>query len=304
EPVKLLAEALQHDLHAEVDFTTPSNLRRCTLLRLIYFQWQSINKLGTKSQSMYRDYESRLREIDALPTFEDQEREWESILKEEQQRRLEIIRESRMRSDSNVQPRTKARPEQMYQSKIQMTVAAPPPPPPPPPPQPSISAPASASVAMGQASEMMAHGTSAMQQLSLSRRQSADWFPTHPSSAQSPTPGPSHYHYSQQQLQQHYQVPPFPPPAQLHYRPPYHPAQPPPPPPPQYLHHISYRHHHQHHSQPQQMQQQQMQQQQQIHHHYRSRELVMREPPDGSGGIQADGVDNDSEMSVNLSPEP
>ncbi|KAJ1931348.1 hypothetical protein FBU59_006740, partial [Linderina macrospora] len=46
-----LAETLQHDMHAETDFTTPKNLRRCALLRLIYFQWQSMNKLGTKSQS-------------------------------------------------------------------------------------------------------------------------------------------------------------------------------------------------------------------------------------------------------------
>ncbi|KAJ2325137.1 hypothetical protein GGH92_010520, partial [Coemansia sp. RSA 2673] len=57
-PLPQLAEALQHDLHSEVDFTTPANLRRCALLRLIYFQWQALNKLGTKSQSMYRDYEA------------------------------------------------------------------------------------------------------------------------------------------------------------------------------------------------------------------------------------------------------
>ncbi|ORX66035.1 hypothetical protein DL89DRAFT_75830 [Linderina pennispora] len=66
-------------MHAETDFTTPKNLRRCALLRLIYFQWQSLNKLGTKSQSMYRDYENRLREIEALPTEKEQEAEWQSI---------------------------------------------------------------------------------------------------------------------------------------------------------------------------------------------------------------------------------
>ncbi|KAJ2726255.1 hypothetical protein GGI07_000732 [Coemansia sp. Benny D115] len=90
-----LAEALQHDLHAEEDFTTPANLRRCALLRLIYFQWQSINKLGTKSQSLYRDYENKLREIEALGSFEEQENEWMAIIQEEQSRRLALIRESR-----------------------------------------------------------------------------------------------------------------------------------------------------------------------------------------------------------------
>ncbi|KAJ1958866.1 hypothetical protein EC988_000036 [Linderina pennispora] len=89
-----LAETLQHDMHAETDFTTPKNLRRCALLRLIYFQWQSLNKLGTKSQSMYRDYENRLREIEALPTEKEQEAEWQNILREEQDRRLALIRES------------------------------------------------------------------------------------------------------------------------------------------------------------------------------------------------------------------
>ncbi|KAJ2892586.1 hypothetical protein GGI21_005575, partial [Coemansia aciculifera] len=161
DSIKQLAEALQHDLHAETDFTTPPNIRRCTLLRLIYFQWQSVNKLGTKSQSMYRDYESRLREIEALPTSEDQEREWERIVSEERQRRLDIIKESRLRSETVVTPRTRPRPEQVYQPNVQMNVA--------PPSQLSLSAPASASASgavsatMGQFSEL-AHGTSAMQQ--------------------------------------------------------------------------------------------------------------------------------------------
>ncbi|KAJ2064674.1 hypothetical protein GGI17_000816 [Coemansia sp. S146] len=290
EPVKLLAEALQHDLHSETDFTSPPNLRRCALLRLIYFQWQAINKLGTKSQSMYRDYESRLREIDALPTLEEQEREWETIVKEEQQRRLEIIRDSRQRSDSVIQPRTRVRPEQMFQSRIQMTVA-PPQAPPSVPPQMSTSAPVSASATAGQSE--LAHGTSAMQQLSLSRRQSADWLQAYPPSAQSPTPGPSHYHYSmqpqQQQPQQHYQGAPLPSPSHLHYRHHhYQPAQPLPPPPPplaQYPRNLSYSN---------------FPQQQQPHHqrqlHYRPRE------PDGD--MQVESMDNDSEMSVNMSPEP
>ncbi|KAJ2754925.1 hypothetical protein GGI19_002045 [Coemansia pectinata] len=290
EPVKLLAEALQHDLHSETDFTTPPNLRRCALLRLIYFQWQAINKLGTKSQSMYRDYESRLREIDALPTLEEQEREWETIVKEEQQRRLEIIRDSRQRSDSVIQPRTRVRPEQMFQSRIQMTVA-PPQAPPSMPPQMSTSAPVSASATAGQSE--LAHGTSAMQQLSLSRRQSADWLQAYPPSAQSPTPGPSHYHYSmqhqqqqQQQPQQHYQGAPLPSPSHLHYRHHhYHPAQPLPPPPAQYPRNLSYSNF---------PQQQQPHQQRQLH--YRSRE------PDGD--MQVESMDNDSEMSVNMSPEP
>ncbi|KAJ2734816.1 hypothetical protein IW152_002034 [Coemansia sp. BCRC 34962] len=212
EPIKTLAEALQHDLHSDIDFTTPPNLRRCTLLRLIYFRWQSVNKLGTKSQSMYRDYETQLRELDALPTFEEQEQEWEKIIKEEQQRRLDNIREARQRSESIIQPRTRVRPEQMFQSKIQMTVA-PPLPPPSVPPQMLASAPTSASATSGQSE--LAHGTSAMQQLSLSRRQSGDWMPSYPPPLpdQSPTPGSSHYHYSTQQQQQHpqnYQGPPLP----------------------------------------------------------------------------------------------
>ncbi|KAJ2099488.1 hypothetical protein GGI16_003983, partial [Coemansia sp. S142-1] len=286
EPVKLLAEALQHDLHSETDFTSVPNLRRCTLLRLIYFQWQAINKLGTKSQSMYRDYESKLREIDALPTLEDQEREWESIIKEEQQRRLEIIRDSRQRSDSVIQPRNRVRPEQMYQSRIQMNVAAAPPlPPPSVPPQMSTSAPVSATTGQSE----LAHGTSAMQQLSLSRRQSADWLQPYQPPAQSPTPGPSHYHYSMQQQQQpqHYQGAPLPSPSHLHYRqnyyqPAHQPApQPPPPPLAPYPRNLSYINLPQH---------------QQRQFHYRPRE------PDGD--MQVESMDNDSEMSVNMSPEP
>ncbi|KAJ2827061.1 hypothetical protein GGI24_002741, partial [Coemansia furcata] len=282
EPIKNLAEALQHDLHSDEDFTTPSNLRRCTLLRLIYFQWQAVNKLGTKSQSMYRDYESRLREIEALPTAEEQERDWKMITTEEQQRRLEMIRESRQRSDSIIQPRIRVRPEQMFQSRIQMNVA-PPQPPPSAPPQMSISAPVSASAGQSE----LAHGTSAMQQLSLSRRQSGDWLPSYPPSAQSPTPGPSHYHYptQQQQQQQHYQGLPLPPPSHLHYRQHYQPAQPAPPPPPpvQYPRNPGYS------SFPQQQQQQQQLR-------YRPRET--------DGDMQVESMDNDSEMSVNLSPEP
>ncbi|KAJ2747153.1 hypothetical protein GGI20_000767 [Coemansia sp. BCRC 34301] len=280
EPIKQLAETLQHDLHTDVDFTTPENLRRCTLLRLIYFQWQAAGKLGSKSNSIYRDYESRLREIEALPTVEDQERDWEEILREEQKLRLDIIREARVRSgESAIQPRVRVRPEQMYQSRIQMNVA-------PPSSQHPVSAPLlppppMSSMAIGQPSLELAHGTSAMQQLSLSRRQSADYLV----SAQSPTPGPSH-HYPQQQ--QHYQGPPLPSPAHLHFRQQYQQAQHPPP-PQQYPRSLSYRHHHQ-------------SQVQQMHPHYRSRELPMREP-DGSGA-QPEGMDNESDLSVNLSPEP
>ncbi|KAJ2771393.1 hypothetical protein IWQ56_001801, partial [Coemansia nantahalensis] len=100
-----LAEALQHDLHAETDFTTPLNLRRCVLLRLIFYQWQAENKLGTKSQSLYRDYETRLREIEALATVHEQEAEWDSIRCEEQARRLALIREGRGSGSSTILPR-------------------------------------------------------------------------------------------------------------------------------------------------------------------------------------------------------
>ncbi|KAJ1905591.1 hypothetical protein LPJ81_001841 [Coemansia sp. IMI 209127] len=104
-PLAQLAEALQHDLHAETDFTAVHNMRRCALLRLIYYQWQAINKLGTKSQSLYRDYESRLREIEALPTAHEQEAEWRAILDEEQARRSALIRESRGSGGSTILPR-------------------------------------------------------------------------------------------------------------------------------------------------------------------------------------------------------
>ncbi|KAJ2212173.1 hypothetical protein EV179_004862, partial [Coemansia sp. RSA 487] len=114
-PLPQLAEALQHDLHAETDFTEVPNLRRCALLRLIYFQWQAINKLGTKSQSLYRDYEIRLREIEALPTVHEQEADWGAILDEEQSRRLALIRESRGSGGSAILPR----PEQNLQQRHQ-----------------------------------------------------------------------------------------------------------------------------------------------------------------------------------------
>ncbi|KAJ2083963.1 hypothetical protein H4R24_000406 [Coemansia sp. RSA 988] len=100
-----LAEALQHDLHADTAFTTPYNIRRCALLRLIYYQWQAENKLGTKSQSLYRDYETRLREIEALPTVQEQEAEWDAILHEEQNRRLALIRDSRGSGGSAILPK-------------------------------------------------------------------------------------------------------------------------------------------------------------------------------------------------------
>ncbi|KAJ1931296.1 hypothetical protein FBU59_006762 [Linderina macrospora] len=61
---------------------------------------------------MYRDYENRLREIEALPTDKDQEAEWQNILREEQDRRLALIRESSRpaaQSSRMLQP-----PPQMY----------------------------------------------------------------------------------------------------------------------------------------------------------------------------------------------
>ncbi|KAJ1921163.1 hypothetical protein H4219_000761 [Mycoemilia scoparia] len=77
-----LAKQLQQDMNSTEEFTTPENIRRVALLRLLYFQWQSENRLGTKSSSMYRDYESRLNEIKALPSSE-QEVRWNTILGEE-----------------------------------------------------------------------------------------------------------------------------------------------------------------------------------------------------------------------------
>ncbi|KAJ2003231.1 hypothetical protein GGI06_005652, partial [Coemansia sp. S85] len=170
---------------------------------------------------------------------------------------------------------------QMFQSKIQMTVA-PPQPPPSVPPQMSASAPTSASATSGQSE--LAHGTSAMQQLSLSRRQSGDWMPTFPPPLpdQSPTPGSSHYHYSaqQQQHQQHYQGPPLPSPSHLHYRQHYQPAQPAhPPPQAHYPRNPNYG-------------------------DFLHKQQLRYRPREPEGNVQVESMDNDSEMSVNLSPEP
>ncbi|KAJ2501767.1 hypothetical protein GGH96_001636 [Coemansia sp. RSA 1972] len=183
-PLVQLAEALQHDLHAETDFTTPSMLQRCALLRLIYLQWQSLNKLGTKSRSMYRDYEGRLREIEALPTDQEREAEWKSIMNEENLRRMALIRESRG-SGSAILPRPESR-------MLQQT----------PRPQ-QLQSPALISQQI-------------QQQMPTVRRQSMEW-PSHsgthtPVPGQTHTPVPNQAHYFQQAIQQQQQA------LQQHYR--------------------------------------------------------------------------------------
>ncbi|KAJ2484095.1 hypothetical protein EV174_002707 [Coemansia sp. RSA 2320] len=240
-PLPQLAEALQHDLHSEVDFTTPANLRRCALLRLIYFQWQALNKLGTKSQSMYRDYEARLREIDALPTPADQEREWRAIVDEEQTRRLEIIREAR----------AKGEPSSGSPSRNLISAAALNPLPPPTPSRSQISA-------------------------------AANPPPLPPAPAPAPpAPGPSFYRF-QQQPPLPYHGPPLPPPSQLHRHHHRQPQSPPPPPPPPLQLSRQHGYHTYHHQHPQHLQ---------FH--------------EGASGAHASaGFDNDSEMSVHMSPEP
>ncbi|KAJ1810432.1 hypothetical protein LPJ77_000899 [Coemansia sp. RSA 2523] len=174
-PLVQLAEALQHDLHAETDFTAPAMLQRCALLRLIYLQWQSQNKLGTKSRSMYRDYEGRLREIEALPTEQEREAEWKSIMNEENMRRLALIRESRGSGGSAILPRPESR-------MLQQT------------PRQQVQSPALISQQIQQ------------QQMPLMRRQSMEW-PSHsgthtPVPGQTHTPVPSQAHYFQQAIQQ------------------------------------------------------------------------------------------------------
>ncbi|KAJ2544405.1 hypothetical protein GGH12_001443 [Coemansia sp. RSA 1822] len=181
-PLPQLAEALQHDLHAETDFTTPPMLQRCALLRLIYLQWQSLNKLGTKSRSMYRDYEGRLREIEALPTDQEREAEWKSIMNEENMRRLALIREGRGSGGSAILPRPESRMLQQQTPRQQQQSPA------------LIS-------------------QQIQQQMPLMRRQSMEW-PSHsgthtpvPGQTHTPVPGQTHYFQQalqQQALQQHY----------------------------------------------------------------------------------------------------
>ncbi|KAI8322919.1 hypothetical protein GQ54DRAFT_303713 [Martensiomyces pterosporus] len=320
-----LAEALQHDLHATTDFTTPANIRRCALLRLIYFQWQSVNKLGTKSQSLYRDYETRLREIEALPTIEEQEADWALILKEEQARRLALIRESRG-SGSSVVSLVDPRPPHSASSSSSAV----------PPGGPSARASVKAE-------------TPGVQRISRTRRQSLDW-PEY-AAAQSPPPppppqqtGPPTYstQLSTSQLQQQYSGMAVSPPQQQqqqqhqqHQQQQQHqqhqshyqgsggrPAEPP----------FtagrsdpldtgsSHQHHYQRYQQQQQQQQQQHAYQRQYHHSHT--QSAFSEPqlhrsyqaPDAASEIEGSGAggggrpsmskDDDSEMSVNLSPEP
>ncbi|KAJ2704955.1 hypothetical protein FB645_002819 [Coemansia sp. IMI 203386] len=260
-----LAEALQHDLHAETDFTTPQNLRRCALLRLIFFQWQAINKLGTKSQSLYRDYEIRLREIEALGTVEEQETEWNNIIQEEHSRRLALIRENRGSGGSAILPKPEAQSQSQTQSQPQSQVQQ----------QqqhhqisgPSLSAGSSSMPPRGGG---VSGGHSSVS--SLARRQSMDW-PAYPA-AESSTSGQQPQYSQQQHFQQRHLV------------------------------------------QPQRFS---MQQQQQMEYQYRmslasghgnpglhgsSTTTVESHTGSGSGRQAAIGKDDDSEISVKMSPEP
>ncbi|KAJ1645327.1 hypothetical protein LPJ64_003066 [Coemansia asiatica] len=281
-----LAEALQHDLHAEMDFTTPQNLRKCALLRLIFYEWQAVNKLGTKSQSLYRDYESRLREIEALGTQEEQEAEWQKVVQEEHSRRLALIRESRgsgssailPKPEASTQSRSQSRPHSQSQSRSQQSQ-----------PQiqsqqhqlagPSLSA-GSSSLSPTRAGVSSGHSAA----LSLTRQQSMDW-PAYPA-AESPTSGLPQ-HTQQQQQQQHFQ--------QRHF----------------VQQRFSMR------PQSQLQTQSQHQHQQQIEYQYhmssgggrgsRSTDLPAgstAKSHTGSGRQTAIGKDDDSELSVKMSPEP
>ncbi|KAJ1724606.1 hypothetical protein LPJ53_001142 [Coemansia erecta] len=95
-PLNQLAEVLQHDMHSTESFTTPENLRRCALLRATHYEWHASRKMGNKSMSVFRDYESALREIESLPMAEEQEARWAAVLQEEQIRRAAFIREARL----------------------------------------------------------------------------------------------------------------------------------------------------------------------------------------------------------------
>lgn len=98
-PLEQLAETLQNELQSREDFTTVHYLRRCALLRLTSYKWQKGNILGTKSNSMYREYEKRLNAIEAmLPARQDQE--WSAIMGQEAKERREMVLEKHNPSPS------------------------------------------------------------------------------------------------------------------------------------------------------------------------------------------------------------
>ncbi|KAI7823729.1 hypothetical protein BX661DRAFT_54919 [Kickxella alabastrina] len=276
-PLHQLAEALQRDLHSEDDFTLPVNLRRCALLRVIYYQWRATGKLGTKSQSMFRDYEVKLRDIEAMATVEEQDAEWASIMQEEHTRRLALIRESRDGSGSTSKPKS----DSQLQQQQQLLPAA------------SLSADSSTSPTgfkISPSSHHLPQQHYQQQQQSLqSRRQSMDWqgYPT----AEQPAPAGSFYSQQLQQSQQHYPTA-FSSPTQQGY---------------QQRHSQSQQHHHRY------SQGHQQQQQQDFQYHLspratqfgRNTTLTDAKGHSGTGGVDGElGKDDDSEISVNLSPEP
>ncbi|KAJ2156677.1 hypothetical protein GGF46_005023 [Coemansia sp. RSA 552] len=308
-----LAETLQHDLNATVDFTKPENLRRCALLRLIYYQWQAENKLGTKSQSLYRDYEARLREIEAMPTPEEQEQEWGAIMEEENSRRLSLIREGRGSGGMALLPRPSRTMQPMSLSPPQNRQLPPP-----------ALALGQQALSMQQPLQQGQHGsgqaTPVTPRSQPTRRQSEDW-PPYPMMGSPPSSGQAHYHqqaFQQHQHQQHQQqqryrdamrqhelaAGPQGHYGQQHLR--AHPQQSPPPPPPP-MHPYRFSH-------PTQLFSPQPPDSaisfQQSADRYRAADPgPMRADPSwqSSGnieGAQVTGKDDGSEISVKMSPEP
>ncbi|KAJ2357329.1 hypothetical protein GGF43_001528 [Coemansia sp. RSA 2618] len=260
-----LAEALQHDLHAEANFTAPPNIQRCALLRLIYLKWQRENKLGTKSQSMYRDYETRLRELEALPTDQEREAEWNAIMEEESSLRLALIREGRGSGGAAILPRPDHRQKQQQ------------------------SPPPASQQQQQQPIPVLAYQQpmrpQTPQQPVLARRQSMEW----PSHSGTHTPVPGQAHYTQQMLQREY------------YRRMGAPAGQPAMSPPQHQH----PHRFSHPIQPLQQQElahafQAAQGRQNMAHPGQ----MDVDAWSGAEGARAIGKDDGSETSVDLSPEP
>ncbi|KAJ2778194.1 hypothetical protein GGI15_004251 [Coemansia interrupta] len=263
-PLEQLAEVLQQDMQSREDFTTPENLRRCALLRATHYEWHASRKMGNKSASVFRDYESALREIQSLPTVAEQEARWEAVLQEEQVRRAAFIRDSRQTTttDAAAEAAADVAADATTDAAAGGSGSG------------SGSTPAVAG-ARGRrrgSSMLQAAGTSMSSSSSsslasvvatghISRQQSMDW-PAY-QAAETSSAGPRDFAQQHQQhfsLQQHQQ-------QQQRYS----------------------QHHHQ---------QQQRYSQQQHHHHLVS----------GDSGntdmYAAVGKDDDSEMSVNISPEP
>ncbi|KAJ1837003.1 hypothetical protein LPJ73_007541 [Coemansia sp. RSA 2703] len=239
-PLNQFAEVLQHDMQSTESFTTPENIRRCALLRATHYEWHALRKLGNKGSSMFHDYESALRDIELLPTVEEQEARWMAVLHEEQMRRAAFVRESRLStteaasSGGSTSAVATAEVRQHESSVLQM-------------PETSLSPASSSSLTLAAAP---AH---------ISKQQSMDW-PAYQAAETSSAAG-GVVRDSTQHQQQHFSL------------------------------------------RQQQQQQQQRYSQQQHHHHHHHHRLLSGDSRNTDMHAVV-GKDDDSEMSVNISPEP